>query len=108
MTTAARLPVALTEAQHREVERILARCLPGREVRIFGSRASGTAKPFSDLDLAIMGDEPLDLATLALLREAFSESDLPWKVDLVDWAAASEAFRAEIAARWLPLPVQGR
>ena len=30
------------------------------------------------------------------LAEAFSESDLPWKVDIVDWASTGETFRAII------------
>lgn len=30
------------------------------------------------------------------LEEDFSESDLPWKVDVVDWAATSESFRMVI------------
>jgi type I restriction enzyme S subunit len=29
----------------------------------------------------------------AALADAFSASDLPWKVDLVDWVRASESFR---------------
>lgn len=59
----------------------------------FGSRAKWTAKEFSDLDLAIITDSPLPLATSAALAEDFSESDLPWKVDIVDWAETSETFR---------------
>ncbi len=75
------------------VEAILARHVPDREVWVFGSRANDKARTFSDLDLAVMGDTPLDLATGAALAEAFSESDLPWRVDVVDWATTSEAFR---------------
>ena len=37
--------------------------MPNRKVWAFGSRATGTTKPFSDLDLAILGDQPLCLAT---------------------------------------------
>ncbi|MGB4347710.1 MAG: hypothetical protein WBJ21_15095 [Burkholderiaceae bacterium] len=33
------------------------------------------------------------MTQLADLSEAFSESDLPWKVDIVDWANTSDAFR---------------
>ena len=67
-----------------------------REIRVIGSRASGQAKPFSDLDLAIMGDEPLSLQVRGALRDDFDESDLPFTVDLVEWATASEAFRRVI------------
>ncbi len=72
---------------------ILKRELPERAVWAFGSRVGGTAKPFSDLDLAIIGEEPLSCDTRANLAEAFDESDLPFKVDLVDWATTAPAFR---------------
>lgn len=75
------------------VQAILRRHVPNREVWAFGSRARRTAKPYSDLDLAILGDEPLGLALSAALSDDFSESDLPWKVDVVDWAMTSESFR---------------
>ena len=67
------------------------------EVRAFGSRVTGHAKPHSDLDLAIMAEHPQPWQTLARLREAFEESDLPITVDVVDWAAATEAFRRSAA-----------
>ena len=72
---------------------ILARHVPDREIRVIGSRANGRSKPFSDLDLVVMGDEPLDLRTLGQLRDAFDESNLPFAVDIVEWASSSEAFR---------------
>lgn len=75
------------------VKAILRAHLPGREVWAFGSRARRCAKPYSDLDLVVMGDEPLALDDLAALNEAFAESDLPWKVDVVDSARMGEAFR---------------
>ena len=75
------------------VKAILTRHLPEREVWVFGSRATATAKEYSDLDLAVIGDIPLDLGQLAVLEHDFDESDHPFKVDVVDWAAASESFR---------------
>ncbi len=75
------------------VRDILQRHVPQYAVWAFGSRAKWTAKEYSDLDLAIITDSPLPLATSAALAEDFSESDLPWKVDIVDWAETSETFR---------------
>ena len=37
------------------------------------------------------------------LRAAFSESELPIKVDLLDWAGMDDAFRAQITASLVPL-----
>jgi len=51
------------------------------------------AHPFSDLDLAIIADRPLDFALLGDICYAFSESDLPIKVDLLDWSCVAESFR---------------
>lgn len=80
--------------QLESVRRILQHCVPEFEVWAFGSRVHGrNLKPFSDLDLAIIAGQPLSPARYAALEEAFSESDLPFKVDIVDWAATSENFR---------------
>jgi type I restriction enzyme S subunit len=79
---------------HWEIVRsILRQHVPDREVRAFGSRVTWTAKEYSDLDLCVMGDAPLNLATTAALDEAFTESDLPFKVDVIDWAVTNERFR---------------
>ena len=67
--------------------------VPDREVLAFGSRATWTAKEYSDLDLAVMGEEALSLRTVSALDEALGDSDLPFKVDVVDWARIDEGFR---------------
>lgn len=77
---------------------VLARYVPEYEVWAFGSRARNTAKKYSDLDLVIITNQPLPLAISASIAHDFNESDLPWKVDVVDWAATSLSFR-EIIAR---------
>ncbi|MDR0479165.1 MAG: restriction endonuclease subunit S [Burkholderiaceae bacterium] len=75
------------------VKGILNKHVPQYEVWAFGSRAKWTAKDYSDLDLAIITSQPLPLNVSAALADDFSESDLPWKVDIVDWATTSESFR---------------
>ena len=72
---------------------ILQRHVPGHEVWAFGSRARRRAKPYSDLDLAIITQAPLPLDTRAALSSEFPESDLPWKVDVVDWSVTNDTFR---------------
>jgi type I restriction enzyme, S subunit len=89
----AALPIDVTLEQWLIVQDILKTHIPEFDVWAFGSRAKRTAKPYSDLDLAIITDQPLPLETSAAMAEDFSESDLPWKVDIVDWATTSESFR---------------
>jgi len=81
--------------EHLKIVRdILRKHVPDCEVWAFGSRVTGKAKPYSDLDLAVISDKSLPLEVSAGLAEDFSESDLPWRVDVVDWATTSESFRA--------------
>lgn len=77
----------------RMVKDILKQLAPGCEVRAFGSRAAGTAKRHSDLDLAVVGKQRMALKTMHRLEEAFEESDLPFRVDVLDWNAISPDFR---------------
>lgn len=76
---------------------ILRKHVPTRRVVAFGSRATGRSKPFSDLDLAVMGESSVSIATLAALADEFDESTLPFKVDIVDWATTAQSFRDIIA-----------
>jgi type I restriction enzyme S subunit len=75
------------------VRGILRRHVPGSAVWAFGCRATGIARRYSDLDLAVISDEPMSIDALAALKEAFADSDLPWTVDVVDWAGISDRFR---------------
>jgi uncharacterized protein len=98
------LRIDLSAAHRQLVLELLAELLPrSAEVWVFGSRATGRARRYSDLDLLIDAGRPLSRDEAALLREAFEESDLPFRVDLVDWHAIGTRFRQLIAAERLPL-----
>ena len=87
--------------QHlKTVQHILSKHVPGCEVRAFGSRVKWTAKDYSDLDLAVMGSRQFDLREMRRLTEAFEESDLPIRVDVVDWYTIPERFKRIIAAEY--------
>jgi len=83
------------------VSEILKRYVPEYTVIAFGSRVHGrNLKEFSDLDLAIKSPRPLPTEKLMSLQNAFSQSDLPFKVDVIDWADTDENFRKIIEADW--------
>ena len=88
--------IDVAEHHLETIKRILAEYVGDCEVRAFGSRGNGGAEQHSDLDLAIVGSDRLKRRAKMLLREAFEESDLPFRVDVVDYMAVSEAFRAII------------
>ena len=57
-----------------------------------------------DLDLAIEGPAPVPSTTMGNLAEAFDESLLPWKVDLVDRTTVSEEYGRIIDQNKIALP----
>jgi len=72
--------------------------LPQAEIWAYGSRVTGTGHDASDLDLVARNPSGLTEETPGLsdLQEAFIESDLPIRVDVMDWARIPESFRREI------------
>ena len=84
----------------KTIQYILAEYISEYEVRAFGSRVKWTAKDYSDLDLAIVGSKSLSLRQKRQLAEAFEESNLPIRVDVVDWQSISESFKKVIAERY--------
>jgi predicted nucleotidyltransferase len=79
-----------------KVRAILGKHVPQCEVRAFGSRVTCNAKGYSDLDLAVVAPGKLSDDTLRHLKEAFEESDLPFRVDILDWHATSPDFQKVI------------
>lgn len=74
------------------VETILAEHVPKAEIRAFGSRVTGGARSYSDLDLVIVGQTKINRKSLYRLDEAFEASDLPFRVDVLDWHRISDSF----------------
>ena len=93
----------LRPEHYRLVRDILEKHVPEYEVRAFGSRVAGCAREFSDLDRATIATGPLSFELLGQIRDAFSESDLPFKVDVLDWSTTSAGFRRLIQEKHLVL-----
>ena len=89
------------------VKAILKKRLAGIEVRAFGSRVRGTAKEWSDLDLAVVSEKKLKSDIIGNLKMDFAESDLPFRVDVLDWRDISPEFRALIEEKYEVLQSAG-
>ncbi len=77
--------------------------VPAAEVRAFGSRVHGGAKKHSDIDLAIIEKEKISFDRMRLLKEALQNSDLPIRVDLVDWHQISDSFKKIIESGYITI-----
>jgi type I restriction enzyme S subunit len=96
-------PLDLRPDDWQIVREILERHVPGFDVRAFGSRVRGTARPYSDLDLAIFGPTVLGWDVIAALSDDFATSGLPFRVDVVDGVAASPSFRTILLREGVPV-----
>jgi uncharacterized protein len=79
--------LVLTSHQLHSVLEILRVGVPGRQAMAFGSRVRLESefkplKPHADLDIALTG-AVLPLHAMYALRDAFSQSDLPFRVDVL-------------------------
>ena len=85
--------VSLVEA--RAVVRRVLGSLPVRTF-LFGSRALGTSRAASDIDIAILPEGPVPDDLVARLRDAFEDSAIPYAVDVVDLSRVDVTFRERV------------
>jgi predicted nucleotidyltransferase len=72
---------------------LVKQAFPDAKLYAFGSRVKGTARAYSDLDLAIDCGKKIPRPELFHLQDLFEESELNYKVDLVDFCALSNDFQ---------------
>ena len=86
---------------HPDIEltrRIIGANRAGKNVRmrLFGSRARGDERTWSDIDVAVQAAIALPAGVMSMLREALEESSCLLNVDVVDWNDADAALRESI------------
>jgi hypothetical protein len=50
-----------------------------------------------------MAPAPIAPRTMMMIKLDFSDSDLPWRVDVIDWSQAAPSFKERIAAELTPI-----
>ncbi|MBJ6800555.1 nucleotidyltransferase domain-containing protein [Geomonas sp. Red259] len=92
----------ITPDQRESVLTLLSSYIPDTEVWAYGSRVKGTSRPASDLDLVLfIGRAQRERVTA--LKEAFEESSLPFRVDVMVWDEVPENFRKNILDHYVVL-----
>ena len=96
--------IDLTDAHRKRVLEIIRARLPEATVWVYGSRAKGRARRYSDLDLMLDDrGKTISGSVLGNLDEDFDESDLPIIVELRDMAEVDAAFLARVRKDFLLL-----
>ena len=79
-----------------KILKILKKFLPEDNVNfyIFGSRAKGKAKMYSDIDIAIdCAGQKINDKTKIKIETAFEDSTIPYKIDVLDLNNITEDFK---------------
>ena len=96
--------IELSEKELQIIQAIFKEMLPGVPIWVFGSRVNGTKKPYSDLDLVIVGAEKIDQKLYYKIQDKLEESELSFRVDVLDWHRISAEFKNIIQKNYLILP----
>jgi predicted nucleotidyltransferase len=85
----------LGDAVYRQIAKIIFKYLDPKKnkVMIFGSRALQKNRPYSDVDICLKASKPVPFSVLSQLSEELEDSDIPYRVDLVDFHSMSFQFK---------------
>lgn len=80
--------------------------LPDSKIYLFGSRAKGEHKKYSDIDLAVKSKEKDINKRIALFKEDWEQTKIPYKVDITSWKNLYKPYLPDIRRSkkilWLP------
>lgn len=85
----------IDEATRKQIKDIVKRSLGGTSYKIFvfGSRATGENRQWSDIDLGILSKEKIPGHVMIKIEGEFENSQIPYKIDLIDFQTVSDQFR---------------
>ena len=92
--------------KHRTIlENLFHKYLPGVEVWAYGSRVNGESHGGSDLDLVLLGPglKKIDFVQFLDMKDALTESNIPFLVEARDWARLPKNFHKEIKKNYYVL-----
>jgi|SRR5665213_3060299 len=88
------------EKELKNIRELLKKYLPDTLVWAYGSRVKFTATKISDLDLVAFITE-VQQGNLSDLQEAFDESNLPFRVDVLNWNKIPDKFKENIQKEYV-------
>ena len=85
--------IAISPFEMEVVLDVVKRHVPECDVLAFGSRYKWSNNDSSDLDLALVSHGKIEFSVIENIKYDFMESDLTFRVDVLDYYAISENFR---------------
>lgn len=76
-------------------------------VFLYGSRAAGKEKHYSDLDIGLWSTNKIDRTLIRKINDSIEESIVPYHIDVIDFTIADEKFK-KIALREIEIWNKGK
>lgn len=96
---------SLDEKTKHKIIAVISALMPNVKIYLFGSRARGTNSSRADIDIALDGGKPLAIEDVDEIKSMFKESNIMYRIDVVDFHQVSELMRNEISKEkviWKP------
>jgi type I restriction enzyme S subunit len=90
--------ICISDEQKDLILNLLSKILPDTKVWLYGSRVNGKSNEKSDLDMVVFAKPEQKLQVMEL-KEAFAESNLPFRIDLFVWDELPEEFQQRITGQ---------
>ena len=84
------------ERYKKQIIQAIEKFLPNCKIYLFGSRATGSHMPTSDIDIAIDNSKPIKLSVMLELEEFIEDLPIPFEFDIVDLNNAPKDLKKEI------------
>jgi predicted nucleotidyltransferase len=88
----------LQEQTKLKIINVIQALIPQADIYLFGSRATGQNRPYSDIDIALDAGHPLDRLDVGEVRDMLNASNMPYSFDIVDLQNIGVDFKNNIIA----------
>jgi predicted nucleotidyltransferase len=87
----------LDEKTKNKIIAVVSALIPEAKIYLFGSRARGTNSERADIDIALDASKPLNRVDIDEVASMFTESNIMYRIDIVDFHHVSKTMQNEIA-----------
>ncbi len=86
----------IDEQTQKKIVAIINAIVPEASIYLFGSRARGSYRKYSDIDIALEEKNSIDFVTVGELNSLFEASNIIYKIQVLDINAVSAQMRENI------------
>lgn len=85
--------MSINENYKQKIISLITALHPQVKIYLFGSQATGTQVHGSDIDIALDNGKPMKRSVVGEVREILNATNIPYKIDIVDFNTVSEKMQ---------------